>query len=146
MMRGVEHLGVGQRPVAVRLPAVDEDDPRTASPAPRGDEPCGEIPARVSDDRVLERQSPVGRGQPRHDSARQPGPDAVDDREPVREGERDSAERGEEARAARDAVDGRHEHRGRQRAGPVKRPDRAARSGTDSPESTRRARVRPTPR
>ena len=93
----MEYLGVGQGPIAVRLPTVDQDDPGSRLAAAGRDEPGREAEAARWDDGRLEGQGPIGRRQDDRSAPGQAGSDAVDDREPIGEGGRDRHQRGGDA-------------------------------------------------
>ena len=85
---GVEEQRVRERPVARRLPAVDERHARTRLPAAGRDEPRRQVHVAGADRGRLERQAEVRRGDLRRVLARVPGSGAVGERESVGQAER----------------------------------------------------------
>ena len=81
----VEEVRHRQRPVAGRLPAVDQDHAGAGRPLPRRNEPCRQVEAINRDDRVLERHAEVGGGRLHLMAARIAGTRAVGERESVRQ-------------------------------------------------------------
>jgi hypothetical protein len=86
--RGVQEHRHRQQSIPGRLPAVDERDPRSGRTVAGGDEPArqGQVAGRDLDG--LERQAEVGRVDLRRPRDRVARADAVEEREPVGEGER----------------------------------------------------------
>ena len=124
---GVEEHGEGQRAIARRFPAVDEDDARAALTASRRDEPGRQGDAVGFDEHRFVRQAEIGRRDPGRVPARVPGPHAIGQREAVGEAERGSGSGSRDPGAAEVP----HTGRGRQRRLPVKSGRRRRRPVSD---------------
>ena len=83
--RRVEEVRHRQRPVAGRLPAVDQDNAGAGRPLPGGNEPCRQVEAINRDDHFLERHAEVRGGRLHLMAARIAGTRAVGERESVRQ-------------------------------------------------------------
>ena len=81
----VEEVRHRQRPVAARLPAVDQHHARAWRPVPRRDEPGRQVEAVDRDDRVLERHAEVVGGRLHLVAAWIAGTRAIGKREPIRQ-------------------------------------------------------------
>ena len=79
----VEEVRHRQRPVATRLPAVDQHHARTRSAVPGRDEPGRQVEAVDRDDRVLEWHAEISGGRLHLMAAGIAGTRAVGEREPV---------------------------------------------------------------
>src|SRR4051794_13484736 len=98
--RGVEEEDVGNRPIASRLPAMDEDDPRARRASSRRYEPGGERTRPRWNGRLLERQAEVRRTEPGRPTSGLARADPIDEREAIGEGQGRGGERSGDPRAA----------------------------------------------
>ena len=124
----VEEHGEGQRAIARRFPAVDEDDARAALTASGRDEPRRQGDAVGFDEHRFVRQAEIGRRDPGRVPARIPGTHAIGQREAVREAERGGGSGSRDPGAAEIP----HVGRGRQPAPTVKSGRRQKRAGPGS--------------